>query len=138
MSFISSSVSTHAIELAPSRFPAWLWLIALIAGLLAVLSAGLAPGWQGAGLLLMGWVASLEWRTRRQPVSLLVVDDGLICALNNGRILQAQRPLRGMSCPGWISVALPAGHWRRRQWVAIYRDQLGADDFRRLCIMMRD
>ena len=136
MSNISSPCANQHIELLPSRWPLRLWWLAAALVLMALLLSGLTlPGQLLAGVLLFV-IGLQEWRQRRQLHTLRFDDRSLCCTLSSGELLEAVWPLPGMVNRYWVSFALPA-KFRQRIWLTVYRDQLPADDFRRLCIMMR-
>lgn len=136
MSNTSCNALPSRVELPPSRWPARLWVGSVLLAFAALLLSALT----GAAALAVGglivWVASLEWRGRIEPVSLLWHPGAVSCQLSDGRVLEAPWPLPGMVCPFWISLRFP-GRFRRRLRVTLYRDQLSADDFRRLRVLMR-
>lgn len=132
----SSPGSAALIELPPSRGPLLFWAFALLLSLSAVMLADIPGPWRLAALLAVVWVGSIEWRLRRRPQALAFSPQWVQCRLQDGRTLEADWPLAGMVCPFWITLRFPA-RFRRRISVTIYRDQLGADDFRRLRVLMR-
>ncbi len=133
---ISSPGSVILTELPPSCGPLLFWGFALLLSLSAVMLADISWLWRMAALLLVVWVGSMEWRLRRCPQALAFSPESVRCRLRDGRMLEADWPLDGMVCPLWITLRFPA-RFHRRISVTIYRDQLGADDFRRLRVLMR-
>jgi hypothetical protein len=133
---ISLPDSAVLIELPPSRGPLLFWVFALLLSLSAVMLADMPWLWQVATLLVVVWVGSIEWRLRRRPQALAFSPESVQCRLHDGRTLAADWPLGGMVCPFWITLQFPA-RFHRRISVTIYRDQLGAADFRRLRVLMR-
>lgn len=132
----SSPVSRIATELLPSRWPLRLYLLGLAVALLAVACSGLAAWLQLlVAVPLLLWLAMLEWRAQRQGYALHVDPTFISCTLTSGDVLEAEWPLPGMANRYWISIGFPAPLGRRR-WLTIYADQLTADEFRRLAIMM--
>jgi hypothetical protein len=133
---ISSPDSAVLIELPPSRGPVLFWTFSLLLSVSAVMLADIPGLWRLTALLLVVWVGSIEWRLRRRPQALAFSPQSVQCRLQDGRTLEAGWPLAGMVCPFWITLRFPA-RFHRRISVTIYRDQLGADDFRRLRVLMR-
>ena len=133
---ISSADSAVLTELPPSRGPLLFWAFALLLSLSAVMLADIPGLWRLAALLTVLWVGSIEWRLRRCPQALAFSPTSVMCRLQDGRILEADWPLAGMVCPFWITLRFP-GRFHRRISVTIYRDQLDADTFRRLRVLMR-
>ena len=136
MSTISSPGSVALTELPPSRGPLLFWVFALLLSLSAVWMADIPGLWRLTALLLVVWVGSIEWRLQRRPRALGFSPKAVHCRLHDGRMLEADWPLAGLVCPFWITLRFPA-RFQRRISVTIYRDQLGADDFRRLRVFMR-
>ena len=136
MSPISSPGSVALTKLPPSRGPLFFWVFALLLSLSAVLMADILWLWRLAALLFVVWVGSIEWRLQRRPRALGFSSESVQCHLHDGRMLEADWPLDGMVCPFWITLRFPARFYRRIS-VTIYRDQLDADAFRRLRVMMR-
>ena len=135
MSNISLNCVKVPIELTSSRWPLRFWLIAAALALVALCLSGLPPiGQLLSGVVLSG-IGLLEWRQRRQLRRLQFSAEAICCTLHGGETLEATWPLSGMVNRYWVSFALPAG-FRRRVWLIVYHDQLSADDFRRLSIMM--
>lgn len=133
---ISSPGSVVLTELPPSRGPLLFWGFALLLSLSAVLLADISWLWRVAALLFVVWVGSIEWRLRCRLQALAFSPESVLCRLRDGRTLEADWPLDGMVCPFWITLRFPARFYRRIS-VTIYRDQLGADNFRRLRVLMR-
>lgn len=133
---ISSPGSVALTELPPSRGPLLFWGFSLLLSLTAVMLADIPWLWRLVALLFVVWVGSIEWRLRRRSRGLAFSPESVQCRLHDGRTLEADWPLDGMVCPFWITLRFPA-RFHRRISVTIYRDQLGADDFRRLRVLMR-
>ena len=133
---ISSPGSAAPIELPPSRGPLLFWAFALLLSLSAVMLADIPRPWRLTALLFVVWVGSIEWRLQRRPRMLGFSAESVQCRLHDGRMLEADWPIDGMVCPFWITLRFPA-RFHRRIGVTIYRDQLDADDFRRLRVLMR-
>ena len=136
MSNISSACANQPVELAPSRWPLRLWWLAAALILTALLHSGLAVAGQLLAGTLLFAIGVQEWRRRRQLVSLQFSAEEVHCTLSCGATFQASWPLPGMANRYWVSFALPA-RYRQRVWLTVFADQLGADDFRRLRVMMR-
>lgn len=133
---ISSPGSVVLTELPPSCGPWLFWAFALLLSLFAVMLADIPWPWRLAAVLSVVWVGSIEWRLYRRPQALGFSAESVRCRLRDGRLLEADWPVDGMVCPFWITLRFPTRFYRRVS-VTIYRDQLGADDFRRLRVMMR-
>ncbi|MEE4250866.1 MAG: hypothetical protein V2I38_09775 [Alcanivoracaceae bacterium] len=86
--------------------------------------------------LLVFLVGLLEWRRRPQICSIQLSTAVIRCTLSDGKQLEAGWPISGMANRYWVSFAMPT-QFRRRLWLTVYCDQLCADDFRHLRIMMR-
>jgi hypothetical protein len=139
MSFTSLPAFSSRValtDLPVSRWPLILWGLSLVLAWLAIVNADLTVFWRIAVMLLTLLVAGAEWRTRVRVSALWFDSDRLVCQLSDGSLLEAEWPVPMALSPWWISVGFPAG-WRRR-WVAVYRDQLDADGFRRLRVMARN
>jgi len=133
---ISSPGSVALTELPPSRGPLLFWGFSLLLSLTAVMLADLPWLWRVTALLSVVWMGSIEWRLRRRPQALMFSPESVLCRLQDGQMLEADWPLDGMVCPLWITLRFPARFYRRIS-VTIYRDQIGAEDFRRLRVLMR-
>lgn len=130
-----SPASQVATELLLSRWPLRLYGLGLALVLLAVAISGLQVWLKLVAVLLLLWLATIEWQTQRRVYALRSDPTFISCTLTTGEVLEAEWPLPGMVNRYWISIGFPARLGRRR-WLTIYRDQLTADDFRRLAIMM--
>ncbi|MCK5874614.1 MAG: hypothetical protein KAG82_08005 [Alcanivoracaceae bacterium] len=136
MSPTSSPGSVALTELPSSRGPLLFWGVALLLSLAAVMLADMLWQWRLVFLLFLVWVGSIEWRLLRRPQALAFSPESVQCRLRDGRVLEADWPLDGMVCPFWVTLRFPV-RLQRRISVTIYRDQLCADDFRRLRVLMR-
>ncbi len=132
----SSPDSVVLTELPSSRGPLLLWGVALLLSLGAVMLADMPWQWRLVCLPCLVWLGSIEWRLLRRPQVLVFSPESVQCRLDDARVLEADWPLDGMVCPFWITLRFPA-RLQRRISVTIYRDQLCADHFRRLRILMR-
>lgn len=94
------------------------------------------PFWLALPLAwLAGQILWRGWQQRLRPQRLRASPRQLLCEAGADGVLQGEWPVPGMACRYWISVAL-SGRGRRR-WLVLFADQLSADDFRRLRILMR-
>jgi hypothetical protein len=136
MSPTSSPGSVALTELPSSRGPLLFWGVALLLSLAAVMLADMLWQWRLVFLLFLVWVGSIEWRLLRRPQALAFSPESVQCRLRDGRVLEADWPLDGMVCPFWVTLRFPV-RLQRRISVTIYRDQLCADVFRGLRVLMR-
>ncbi|MFN3715034.1 MAG: hypothetical protein ACK4SX_15390 [Alcanivoracaceae bacterium] len=139
MSSISSPVfgsSVALTDLPVSRYPLLLWGLALLLAALAIARADIALPWVLLAAIFTLATAYLEWRRQDRVSAFWFDSDKVVCQLANGSLLEAPWPLSVVLAPWWISIGFP-GRWRRR-WIAVYRDQLDADGFRRLRVLARN
>jgi hypothetical protein len=136
MSSISSEVALRSIELAPSRWSLLVWLSGLTIALAAVAFSGLSLIWQLLAGMVLLCIGLLEWRQQRRLRSVQFSPEIICATLLTGQKLEATWPLPGMVNRYWIGLGFPAAPGRP-VWLTIYADQLPADDFRHLRIMMR-
>ncbi|PKM21594.1 MAG: hypothetical protein CVV10_08585 [Gammaproteobacteria bacterium HGW-Gammaproteobacteria-14] len=101
----------------------------------AILISGLHILWKLLALPVAVLSGVMEWRRVHRPQALRFSPESLECWLTNGRRLVTAWPLPGMACDYWVTFGVPCGRWRR-YWITVYHDQLPAEDFRRLRILM--
>jgi cyanate permease len=109
--------------------------LALFVALLAVALSEVGLWLQLVAAALVLCFAGIEWRAQRRAYALYFDPFFISCSLTTAEVLEAEWPLPGMVNRYWISICFP-GRLGRRRWLTIYSDQLTADEFRRLAIML--
>lgn len=132
------------IELRPSRWPLYLYLLAILLAIAAIAMANLTLIGQAVAAAAMAALAWYEWRHwhRRLRISALRFSPALIeVFLSNGEQLVVEPPYRCLVTPRWVALQVPLAaantHFLRnaltgKMWLQVFDGQIEPMNFCRL------